>query len=226
MRKLLLGALAIGITTSAGVALADNHDAERSIESRFQKDARLKGDDIKVDVDDGVATLKGKVATQAEKEHAARLAHVAGVSRVENKIEIDTSAAKDRAEDNAKAAKKRIDERADKAKDRVDAQEERNKERIDEHAKSPAHPTANTGRNDSAGDEVSDTWITTKVKSQFIGVDALKGSDISVDTDHNGVVTLSGTVPNETARARAIEIARATKGSRRVVDNMRLDVRK
>jgi hyperosmotically inducible protein len=220
MRTMLLGALAIAITTSTGVALADDHDAENRIEARFKNDRSLKADDLKVDVDDGVATLKGKVATQAEKARAERLARISGVNRVENKIELDTGTAKDRVEDNAKAEKKRIDERADRAKDRVDAKEERTKDRLDERAKAPARPT-NT-RNDSAGDEITDSWITTKVKSQFIGVDALKGSDLSVDTDHEGVVTLSGTAPNEAARARAVDIAKATKGVRRVVDNIRL----
>jgi hyperosmotically inducible protein len=72
---------------------------------------------------------------------------------------------------------------------------------------------------------VTDSWITTKVKAQFIGVDALKNSDISVDTNQNGVVTLTGTVPNDVARAKAVEIVRTTKGVRRVVDEMKPSAR-
>jgi hyperosmotically inducible protein len=221
MKIMLLGGLAIAVAATAGAAFADDNQAENRIEARFHQDTRLKADDVKVDVDNGVATLKGKVATQAERARAERLARVSGVSRVENKIEIDTGVAKDRAEDKARAEKKRVDQRADREKDRIDAQEERTKEHIDQHGKTPTHPTT-AGKTDTAGDEVTDSWITTKVKSQYFGADALKGSDISVDTDHNGVVTLTGTVPNEVARARAVEMAQHTKGVRRVVDSLRL----
>jgi hyperosmotically inducible periplasmic protein len=253
MRMRLLGALAIAITSTVGVsvAAADDNRAENRIESRLHHDAKLKSHDLKVDVDsDGVATLKGKVSTEAEKLRAERLAHVAGVTRVENKIEIDTGAIKDRIEDNAKATKKRIDERADKAKDRVDDQEDRAKARVDEAAKESKERAEHrsdmergttpryeekgkaeverpgTARKpDTVGEEMSDSWITTKVKTQFVGVDTLKGSDISVDTNQNGVVTLTGTIPNEAARAKAVEIARTTKGVRRVVDELKLSAR-
>jgi osmotically-inducible protein OsmY len=242
MKRALLGALAITVITGTSAAVyADNDKLEDRIEARLHHDAKLKGSDVKVDVDNGVATLKGKVANEAEKVRAERLAHVAGVTRVDNKLDIDTGAAKDRVEESAKLEKKRIDERADRAKEQVDAREERSKDRLDantkaakESAKDRAehrtavpvdHPRAEPRKNDTAGDEVSDAWITTKVKSQFIGVDALKGSDISVDTNQNGVVTLTGRVPNEAARARAIEIVRATKGVHRVVDDMKLSAR-
>jgi len=66
---------------------------------------------------------------------------------------------------------------------------------------------------------ITDAWITTKVKAQFIGVDALKDSNISVDTaDH--VVTLKGTVMTEAGRAKAMEIAKMTEGVTRVVDQL------
>jgi hyperosmotically inducible protein len=220
MKTMLLGALAIAVTATAGTAFADDNQVENRIGARFHQDARLKADDVKIDVDHGVATLKGKVATQAEKARAERLARVDGVTRVENKLEVDTGAAKDRAEDRARAEKKRVDERAEKEKDRIDAQEERTKEHID--ARGKAVKTTPSHKNDGVGDEVSDSWITTKVKSQYFGADALKGSDISVDTNHEGVVTLTGTVPNEAARARAVEMAQSTKGVRRVVDELKI----
>jgi hyperosmotically inducible protein len=223
MKNMLLGTLAIAVTASAGAAWADDNQVENRIEARFHQDARLKADDVKIDVDHGVATLKGKVATQAEKARAERLARVSGVTRVENKIEIDTGAAKDRAEDHARAEKKRVDERADREKDRIDAQEERTKEQLDTHGRTAK--TTPPHKNDSVGDEVSDSWITTKVKSEYFGADALKGSDITVDTDHEGVVTLIGTVPSDAARVRAVELARSTKGVRRVVDELKIRAR-
>jgi osmotically-inducible protein OsmY len=69
------------------------------------------------------------------------------------------------------------------------------------------------------GEVVSDSWITTKVHSSFVGEDALKGSDINVDTS-NHVVTLKGTVRSEAGRTRAIELARKIDGVTRVVDDL------
>jgi hyperosmotically inducible protein len=75
-----------------------------------------------------------------------------------------------------------------------------------------------------ARQEISDTWITTKVKANFWGEQVLRGSDISVDTDDNGVVTLTGKVPNERAKDRARDIARGVDGVRKVNDdNLRVE---
>jgi hyperosmotically inducible protein len=240
MRVTVWSAIAFAVVGNVSLAAsaADKPDdqTESRIETRLSHDARLKGQDIHVDVDEGVARLKGKVATEADKVRAEKVAlRVAGVARVENQLDVDPSVAKDRIEHNADKSKARIDDNADKAKDRIDADAKRAKERVDDHARAaketadgkpttsdnrPA-PVERKDRADSTGDEISDTWITTKVKGQYVGVDALKGSDISVETSKDGVVTLNGTVPNETARARAVEIARTTKGVRRVVDNLK-----
>jgi osmotically-inducible protein OsmY len=231
MKLTLLGALAIALT-STGVAVANENDdrLEDRIEARFNSDAKLKGHEVRVDVEEGVATLKGKVPDQAHKVRAERLARVAGVAKIDNELEIDTETAKDKIEDNARMAKKRVDDRAEKAKDKIDANADRAKDRLEKSetagarrtdgdkvvVEKPAQP-----RTETVSDEVTDAWITTKVKAQFVGVDALKGSDISVDTNQNGVVTLTGTVPNEKARAKALEIVRTTKGVKRIVDQMR-----
>lgn len=66
-----------------------------------------------------------------------------------------------------------------------------------------------------AGKAVSDSWITTKVKSEFLASRKVKGLDIKVST-HDGVVTLAGAVPTEAMRSRAIEIASVVDGVKRV----------
>src|SRR4051812_35962108 len=121
MKLTMVGVAALTILGGVGVsAAADKDDAiENRIESRLSHDARLKERDVKVDIDNGVATLNGKVSTEAERLRAEKLARVTGVTRVENKIEVDTSGAKDRIDEDAVRAKKAIDERADRAKDRV-----------------------------------------------------------------------------------------------------------
>lgn len=69
------------------------------------------------------------------------------------------------------------------------------------------------------GEKITDAWITTKVKWFFVGEEALKDSNIDVDTkDH--VVTLSGTVPSQAGRTRAVALAKSTEGVKNVVDRM------
>ena len=53
----------------------------------------------------------------------------------------------------------------------------------------------------------------------FVDESLLKGSTIDVDTN-NHVVTLKGSVRSNTARARAVAIARGTEGVARVVDEL------
>lgn len=69
---------------------------------------------------------------------------------------------------------------------------------------------------DEAGDGIDDAWITSKVKTQLLADDQVKGTQINVDTQGN-VVTLTGTAPSAEARAKAIELAKATRGVRGVV---------
>ena len=67
--------------------------------------------------------------------------------------------------------------------------------------------------------ETTDEWITTRVHQRFVDEDLLKGSDISVDTDHH-VVTLKGTVTARAGRARAGAVALKTEGVQRVVNRL------
>lgn len=70
-----------------------------------------------------------------------------------------------------------------------------------------------------AGDEITDAFLLTSIKTKFIGEDVLKGSDINVDVDRH-VVTLRGTVPTEASRARALQIAKSTGGVDSVTDRL------
>lgn len=58
---------------------------------------------------------------------------------------------------------------------------------------------------------VSDTWITSKVKSSFIADKNLSALDIEVETN-KGVVALSGVVASEAERELAISTAKGIKG--------------
>ena len=62
---------------------------------------------------------------------------------------------------------------------------------------------------------VSDTWITTKVKSELMADSLTKGFDVKVVTT-KGVVVLSGTLPNEDAVKRSKELAEKVDGVKSV----------
>lgn len=63
--------------------------------------------------------------------------------------------------------------------------------------------------------EVSDSWITTKVKSELFSDSLTKGFDVKVVTT-KGVVVLSGKLPNEDAVKRAKELAEKVDGVKSV----------
>ncbi len=67
----------------------------------------------------------------------------------------------------------------------------------------------------------SDAGITTKVKAKLAADSTVKASQVHVDTQ-NKIVTLSGTVDSETAKAQAVAIARGTEGVADVVDSLTL----
>jgi hyperosmotically inducible protein len=127
------------------------------------------------------------------------------------------------------------DDRAEIQKDRTDRHAKDAREQTDQHARhakpGDARAQANKdplGREESArtkppaSDDVTDAWITTKVKASFGEDKSLKGSDIRVETAERGVVVLSGYVPNNTARVRAISLAWDTKGVKKVDDQLQL----
>lgn len=76
-----------------------------------------------------------------------------------------------------------------------------------------------TPHSNGVGAAVTDTSITAKVKSSFVGDDRLKGSHIKVVTT-NGVVTLTGTVPTSDSKDAAEDLAKAVSGVRSVDDQV------
>jgi osmotically-inducible protein OsmY len=70
---------------------------------------------------------------------------------------------------------------------------------------------ASTSSQESTGEYVDDSVITTKVKSLLANDDFLKSFQISVET-YKGTVQLSGFVSSQQAVDKAGEIARSVKG--------------
>jgi hypothetical protein len=65
----------------------------------------------------------------------------------------------------------------------------------------------------------TDSALSANVKTQLAADDMVKGSSVKVATDDH-VVTLSGTVPSQAVRDRALQIARDTAGVTSVVDKL------
>ena len=179
------------------VAVDDNTLSDR-IDDAINKDPTLKNQNIDVDVSNHVATLTGTVQTASRKARAERVAHIAGVTRVDNQLRIDPKEGKsiaDKTGDATKTAVKKTEHAAST---------------VGEKTKEVASAT---------GEAVTDGYITTALHAKFVDEATLKGSDINVDTN-NHVVTLKGTVASAAGRARAEEIARTSKGVNRVINQL------
>lgn len=186
--------------------------SDKTLDERIEKrlDAStLKRYDIDVKVEMGVARLTGTVATEADRRRATQLATVPGIARVENQLVVDRSATSG----TAGTMKNKAREGAEKTKEGA--------EKVGEKTKAGAEKVVDKTKEglSKAGEVITDAWITTRVKSKFVGEDLLKDSDINVDAT-NHVVTLRGTVTSPAGRARAVEQAKEVEGVHQVVDRL------
>jgi hyperosmotically inducible protein len=213
---LLSSTARLDAATPQAAAATSDKTLDSRIEQRIHSDATLKKYKIDVNVDAGVATLTGTVATDADRAKAANLANVNGVSRVDNKIMVDLNAAttgtagtvKEKTKAGAEKTKNGAEKAIDKTKDGAKVVGEKTKDGAVK-----------------VGDEVTDAYLISKLHADFVNEDVLKGSDINVDAD-NQVVTLKGTVMSPAGRARAVAIAKGTKGVKRVVDQLTIGPKK
>ena len=74
---------------------------------------------------------------------------------------------------------------------------------------------------ESTGEYVTDSWITTKVKAALADDRQVKATEVNVET-FKGVVQLSGFVSSATAMSEAVRIAQGIKGVKSVKNDMQL----
>lgn len=88
----------------------------------------------------------------------------------------------------------------------------------------PAAVRAADGDSDrkNPGAFVKDSVITTKVKTKLAAQKLSSLAKISVDTDRNGMVVLSGTARTQEAVDKAASIARETEGVTSVQNNIKI----
>lgn len=70
-------------------------------------------------------------------------------------------------------------------------------------------------KNETESHNISDSWITAKVKSSFMYSSNINGSDIDVSTN-NGIVTLTGKVASGSEQSLAVETAQNIRGVKSV----------
>jgi osmotically-inducible protein OsmY len=160
------------------------------IQAKYFTDDEVKGRNIDVDTSDGHVTLTGTVTSEAERRQAVALAR-----NTDGVLEVT-----DRLSVEATA-----DTRAGRTAKGDDPSGMQSAERQAERA--------------TAEFERPDAWVTTKVQAKYFLDADVKGHEINVDT-RNGVVTLKGTVENGQQKTEAEEIARETKGVKRVVNQL------
>ncbi len=172
-----------------------------SVKSKLAANKSVSASKIDVDTSDGVVTLNGSVHSAAAKTTAARLAREAkGVKRVENNLTVETAGTTGK-------------------DDKVDVKvKDDKKDQGDEKAKIVIKDDT-TPKVKSASRKTADASITAAVKTRLGTLPGVIANDINVDTD-DGVVTLKGSVPEASQKAKAEEIARHTTGVKRVVNDL------
>jgi osmotically-inducible protein OsmY len=80
---------------------------------------------------------------------------------------------------------------------------------------------ASTAKQESTGEYLDDTTLTTKVKAKFVDDKAVSAMNINVET-FKGTVQLSGFANSQAEADRAVQIARATEGVKSVKNDIRL----
>ena len=229
MKALIAGAFALAIVTAvpasiyaatpqAAAVKPTDQTIDDQVENRIKNDSSLKKHTIVVTVDDGVVTLTGTVPTEAESAKAARIANVAGVTRVNNNL-IVTKEVKDDVKGTTGKVVDKTKEGAEKTKDGAEKVGEKTKDGAEKVGKETKEVLSKTG------EVITDSWIVSRVHSKFVGEDLLKDSSIDVDSkDH--VVTLNGTVMSAAAKARAVAEAKEVEGVKSVVDHLTVGPKK
>lgn len=252
---------ALAITLMSGTVAAETAQdvlearQESQIWTTFALSPYLRASELSVSVDNGKATLTGKVEEDINKDLAKQMAlGVKGVTEVDNQIVVEaqtvppvrsaernygeiiddatiTSAIKSKLmwSKYANGLATNVDTKFGKvilqgtasslqARDLAGrlAANTRGVVSVDNQLVINPNKTTVTEKATSSakevGHDISDAWITTKVKSNYLYSSRVDGSGINVSTN-NGVVTLTGRVASTTERNLAIELAKIFSGS-------------
>jgi osmotically-inducible protein OsmY len=189
--------------TTAAQTRPSDEQLSSEIATRIANNKVLSPDAVKVTVKNGVVTLSGMVGKDADKATAEELARVPGVVRVENNLK------------SREKATGKVEGTAGAVAGAVKTGAEKTVEGTKKAVGATKSAVSKTGEN------ITDGWITSRIKTRFMGEDVLRASSINVDTN-NHVVTLKGAVPTVAARERALALAKEVEGVDKVVDSLKV----
>ena len=171
------------------------------LKGKITDDELLDNTDVSTETENGVVTLTGTVATEAQKTRAEEIAkNTNGVVSVNSQIVVNPSTSSSLEEKTKDAAKKVEQTTKEVAKEA----EQKTKEGYSE-----------------TKEALGDARITSEVKLKFAADDTVKALNIDVDTD-NGVVSLNGTVNSKKELDQAIRLAKAVDGVKKVKSNLQI----
>lgn len=169
----------------------------------------------------GVATLGAGAQADNDMQRAGSRAGAA-VDRAGEDVEQGAERAWQGTKNTAERAGNEVEQAGDRAGRSAERAEQRMEGETNEAANDMDNVGAEAGDPTGAGAEVSDTWITTKVKAAFVGEEALEQADISVNTEQDGVVTLTGTVRNKAAKRQAERLTKNVEGVSKVNNELKV----
>ena len=206
-------ARAMGAQPASSQSTEDRDDAlEDQIESILKKDSMLAPRDIDVEAKGGHVTLTGTVRTATEKSRAGQLAHVSGVTAVDNQIKVNPNADKSKTDAAAEKTKAGVDKAVDATKTAAEKTEKAAVKGANKTAEGVSKAAGKTSEAvGKAGEKAGDAALTGKVKASFADEPLLKEAAIDVDTT-DSVVTLKGSVTSLEAKTRAESLASAVTG--------------
>ncbi|MCA7884980.1 BON domain-containing protein [Burkholderia contaminans] len=82
-----------------------------------------------------------------------------------------------------------------------------------------AASTTSSSSHSTTGTKIRDATITTKAKAELVGTNGLSSGDIHVKT-RRGIVTLTGSVPEEAQRTQAVSVVKQVDGVQDVRDQL------
>lgn len=201
-------ALAAATAMGCGVATAQNMPAEQDATPPATQGAMPDTGTSHAAASDDQPGTDGWITTQVK----AELAATQDVSNADISVRTDDgvvtlagTVASDLTADKAEAAAKSID-----GVKKVDVSELK----VDPDAITAAG-SASDDHSSSMGEAVTDAWITTKVKTELATTKGVTSTDIAVTTV-DGVVTLTGVLPDAAQVSKAEAVTRDIKGVKNV----------
>jgi hyperosmotically inducible protein len=205
--------------TRQDAVAATDQQIESNVTAALKRDRALEDSDIKVaSVNDGTVVLAGNAKTMSDHLRALEVASaVPGVHAVASEITSpDTLSDNEIWHDTKQSVQHAGNTAAGAAHDSAEAVGDASKKvahGVADAGKSAAGSVADASR--SAADTIADAWITSDAKVRLMANNETPASDINVDTA-NGVVTLFGSVPTDTAKRAAENEVRKISGVTRV----------